>query len=208
MAAQDDPAVMDALRGADMVTADGMPLVWLQRAEGFHDAGRVYGPDLLLALCELTATEDARHYFLGGEPGVAEKLAAALRAKFPDITISGYSAPSVSGTVETADPDLIERINAARADVVWVGLGAPKQDLWMCRYRPHLDASLLIGVGAAFDFIAGTKRQAPRWMRSVGLEWLFRLLNEPGRLWRRYLIYNSRFVYAIFRDHTGLKPHV
>lgn len=199
MAAQDDPAILKALRHADMVTADGMPLVWLQRAAGHSEAGRVYGPDLFLALCEQTADQSARHYFLGGMPGVAEKLVEALYTRFPGLNVCGSFAPRVSETA-AVDPDVVERINAAQPDVVWVGLGSPKQDLWMYQHRPLLNASLLIGVGAAFDFIAGTKRQAPLWMRRSGLEWLFRLLTEPGRLWKRYLVYNSRFVLAVIRD--------
>ncbi len=206
MTAQDNPALMQALAQADMVTADGMPLVWLQHAAGQREAGRVYGPDLFLALCEQTAAHDVRHYFLGGAPGVAEKLIAALRAKFPDIQICGWLAPTVDEG-EAADAEIVDRINAARADIVWVGLGSPKQDLWMCRYRPLLDAPLLIGIGAAFDFISGTKRQAPRWMQRSGVEWVFRLASEPGRLWRRYLVYNSRFVLAIFRERLGLRNH-
>ncbi|MCC6803525.1 MAG: WecB/TagA/CpsF family glycosyltransferase [Anaerolineae bacterium] len=205
MAAQDNPVILRALQQADMVTADGMPLVWLQRSGGHSDAGRVYGPDLFLALCEQTAGDDVSHYFLGGMPGVAENLIAALQERFPALKVSGSFAPAVNTAAE-ADADLVARINAAKPDIVWVGLGSPKQDLWMCQYRPLLDASVLVGVGAAFDFIAGTKRQAPHWMQRSGLEWLFRLLTEPGRLWKRYLVYNSRFVLAIVRDRLSPKP--
>ncbi len=197
MAAQDDDAILQALRHADMVAADGMPLVWLERAAGYRQAERVYGPDLFLALC--AQTEGAvRHYLLGGTPGVAEQLAVKLRARFPNLTIVGHSAPSISQNHPSLDASIAEAINATQPDVIWVGLGSPKQDLWMDTYRPHLNAALLIGVGAAFDFISGAKRQAPRWIQRSGLEWLFRLLSEPNRLWRRYLIYNTRFVFAIF----------
>jgi len=197
MCAQDDPAVKQALLHADMVTADGMPLVWMHRVVGFHAAQRVYGPDLLLALCENTREQHIGHFFIGGTPGVAEQLVDNLRAKYPGITISGVAAPSVDHTSPEIDASAIDVINASNASIVWVGLGSPKQDVWMEMYRPYLKAPLLIGVGAAFDFIAGSKKQAPLWMRRSGLEWLFRLLQEPGRLWKRYLLYNPRFLLAI-----------
>lgn len=200
MTAQDDPLIMKALQAADMVTADGMPLVWLQRAFGFYPVERVYGPDLLVALCE--RTPGARHYFVGGLPGVTERLMEALQLRFPDIVIAGYSMPTVSSTNIEVDAQVAAEINAAAADIVWVGLGSPKQDVWMWRYRPYLNASLLIGVGAAFDFVSGVKRQAPLWMQRSGLEWLFRLLQEPRRLWKRYLVYNPRFVWAVFRAYV------
>ncbi|MEP7290563.1 MAG: WecB/TagA/CpsF family glycosyltransferase [Chloroflexota bacterium] len=197
MTAQDNDAAMIALQHADMVTTDGMPLVWLQKRAGYKQAERVYGPDLFLALCARTERQDVKHFFLGGTPGVAEKLGAALQGKYPQIKIAGHEAPQVSAAVLPIDVRLVERLNASGADVIWVGLGSPKQDIWMDVYRPALNASLLIGVGAAFDFIAGIKPQAPRWMMRSGLEWAFRLITEPRRLWKRYLVYNSRFVYAL-----------
>jgi N-acetylglucosaminyldiphosphoundecaprenol N-acetyl-beta-D-mannosaminyltransferase len=130
-------------------------------------------------------------------PGVAKKLAETLQRQHPKLNVGGYEAPDVSASAIEVDTALVERLNQSGADVIWVGLGSPKQDLWMYAYRPHLKATLLVGVGAAFDFIAGTKQQAPRWMMRMGLEWLFRLVSEPRRLWKRYLVYNSRFVYAI-----------
>lgn len=206
MVAQDDPAAMRALQHADMVTTDGMPLVWLQKQAGYEDAERVYGPDLFLALCARTESLHARHFLLGGSPGVGEKLAQVLQSKYPGIEIAGFEAPAVSSSGEV-DPQLVERLNASGAQVVWVGLGSPKQDLWMDVYRAHLRAPLLVGVGAAFDFLTGTKKQAPRWMMRAGLEWLFRLVSEPRRLWKRYLVYNTRFVCAILIDRirTGLQ---
>lgn len=200
MQAREHPQVGAALRGADMVTADGMPIVWVQRQQGFAQAERVYGPDVLLALCEKTAGSGVRHYFYGGLPGVPEQLAANLQKRFPGLEVAGGYAPPVAEIASTPDVDTVQRLNYAGAHVVWVGLGSPKQDLWMALHRPVLEATVLIGVGAAFDFIAGTKRQAPRWIRRAGLEWLFRLAQEPGRLWRRYVIYNTRFLWALMRD--------
>jgi N-acetylglucosaminyldiphosphoundecaprenol N-acetyl-beta-D-mannosaminyltransferase len=206
MVAQDDLAAMRALQNADMVTTDGMPLVWLQKQAGFAHAERVYGPDLFLALCARTENQHLRHFFLGGSPGVAEKLAQVLQVKYPGIEIAGFEAPAVSASV-ALDAQLVERLNASGAQLIWVGLGSPKQDIWMDVYRPHLRAPLLVGVGAAFDFLTGTKKQAPRWIMRAGLEWLFRLVTEPRRLWKRYLVYNSRFVCAILIDRirTSLK---
>ncbi len=197
MACGEDSAVRDAVNGAAMVTADGMPVVWVQRRWGCRDAERVYGPDVMLALCERTAGRGARHFFYGGLPGVADQLACTLQARFPTLEIAGTYTPPVIAIDQPPDLSHIARLNDARADIIWVGLGSPKQDLWMARYRPLLNAPLLIGVGAAFDFLAGSKQQAPRWMQRSGLEWAFRLIQEPQRLWRRYLIYNPRFIWGV-----------
>jgi len=189
--------VRTALNQADMVIADGMPVVWLLRRHGHQNAERVYGPDVVRALC--AQTPHLPHFFYGGQPGVAETVAQNLSIAH-DITIAGTYAPPYRPLDTTSDPAIIERLNASGAAIIWVGLGSPKQDLWMQLYRPHLNAALLIGVGAAFDFIAGTKRQAPRWMQRSGLEWAFRLAQEPRRLWRRYVIYNTRFILAVLRE--------
>lgn len=199
MMCREHPNVHDAVDGADMVTADGMPIVWLQRRLGIHNAERVYGPDLLLTLCEATTNTDIRHYFWGGLPGVPETLRANLMERFPGLNVAGASAPPVTEVSARADQEAIERLNTSGAHIVWVGLGSPKQDLWMALHRTALEAPLLIGVGAAFDLLAGTKRQAPRWMQRSGLEWVYRLLQEPGRLGRRYLVYNPKFVWLVLR---------
>lgn len=191
-----------AIDAADMVAADGMPIVWVQRWWGQSHAERVYGPDVMLELCRRTAGSDINHFFLGGLPGVAEKLVDALNSRASGLRVAGVDAPAITNS-DTPDWALIEHLNQAQAQVIWVGLGSPKQDIWMYLHRPYLDAPLLIGVGAAFDFLSGAKAQAPAWMRSRGLEWLFRLAQEPGRLWRRYLIYNPRFVVGVLRQYLG-----
>jgi N-acetylglucosaminyldiphosphoundecaprenol N-acetyl-beta-D-mannosaminyltransferase len=201
MIARENPRMRLALEHADMVTADGMPLVWLQRRLGYSQAERVYGPDVVRALCQKTADGEIRHFFWGGLPGVAEQLVQQLQRTSPGLQIAGFYSPPVEEISDTPNPAVIESLNNANAHIIWVGLGSPKQDLWMSLYRPVLDAPLLIGVGAAFDFIAATKSQAPQWMQRRGLEWLFRLSREPGRLWRRYLIYNSRFIWSVLRHH-------
>lgn len=199
MLCREQPRALAALQGAAMVAADGMPIVWLQRRRGAPEAERVYGPDVLEALCET----DVRHFFWGGSPEVSAKLVAALRARHPQMQIAGAYAPPMMPVGEAPDQRAIARLNASNAQVVWVGLGSPKQDVWMRLHRPHLRAPLLIGVGAAFDLFAGTRRQAPRWMQRTGLEWLFRLLQEPRRLARRYLVYNPRFIAAVLREGIG-----
>ncbi|MBE2182893.1 MAG: WecB/TagA/CpsF family glycosyltransferase [Anaerolineae bacterium] len=195
------PPVMAAVNGADMVTADGVPVVWLQRKRGATMAERVYGPDVMQALCERTANTPARHYFWGGENGVAAALAAQLRSQAAGLQVAGSYSPPIAPLGSEPDASAISRLNDSGADVIWVGLGSPKQDLWMAQHRPYLNAPLLIGVGAAFDMLAGVKKQAPRWMQRTGLEWLFRLLQEPGRLGKRYLIYNPKFLWLTFRTY-------
>lgn len=209
MMAREQPQVKAAVNGANMVTADGMPIVWLQRRLGAPFAERVYGPDLLLALC---AQPSLSHYFWGGLPGVTTQLVEKLRERTPNLQVAGEYAPPIAPIGDTPDNEVINRLNAANADVVWVGLGSPKQDRWMALYRPHLNAPLLIGVGAAFDMLAGVKRQAPRWMQRSGLEWLFRLMQEPGRLGKRYLVYNPKFMVLVLRYYgrallTPKPPH-
>lgn len=201
MLGRDMPALNVALNHADMVTADGMPVVWMQRYLGAEDAERVCGPDLVLALCEQGVPLGVKHYFWGGQPEVTAKLVENLRARFPGVQVSGYYAPPIAPLEAEALPSTVEALNSSDADIIWVGLGSPKQDLWAALYRPVLKAPLIIGVGAAFDFHAGAKKQAPRWMQRSGLEWLFRLHQEPRRLWRRYILYNLRFVWDVLRLH-------
>src|SRR5713226_1347696 len=163
----------------------GMPLVWVGRLRGCRDVGRVYGPDLTLQLCERAARRGYRCFFYGGGPGVAERLAEALSRRFPGLRVVGAEAPPFRPLTTEEDEEAVRRINAASPDVVFVGLGCPKQERWMAEHRARLRAPVLLGVGAAFDFHTGRVPQAPRWMMGSGLEWLFRLWQEPRRLWRR-----------------------
>jgi N-acetylglucosaminyldiphosphoundecaprenol N-acetyl-beta-D-mannosaminyltransferase len=156
---------------------------------------------LLLALAGQSVESGLRHVFYGGLPGVPEQLAAALTARFPGLRVAGAVAPPVAPVGPEPDHDAVARLNGLDAHIVWVGLGSPKQDVWMALHRPHLNAPLLIGVGAAFDMLAGTKKQAPRWMQRGGLEWLFRLAREPARLGKRYLVYNPRFLWLALRRY-------
>jgi N-acetylglucosaminyldiphosphoundecaprenol N-acetyl-beta-D-mannosaminyltransferase len=181
-----------------------MPLVWLGRAAVGPHVDRVYGPDLMLACCERSRALGYRHYFYGGAPGVADKLAARLSARFPGLVVCGTFSPPFGKLSPEEDEAIVRRINEAHADIVWVGLSTPKQERWMDQHRDRLDAPVLIGVGAAFDFHAGLKRQAPRWIQRSGLEWLFRLLTEPRRLWRRYLRNNPEFAWRLLLQSAGI----
>jgi N-acetylglucosaminyldiphosphoundecaprenol N-acetyl-beta-D-mannosaminyltransferase len=191
--AYDDPVLAEIVNKSGMATPDGMPLVWLGRRRGLP-VERVYGPDLMLALCEEGLKAGWRHYFYGGTPEVLMDLTRRLSERFPGLKIAGYCPPPFRPLTAAEESEVEARINAARPDVVWVGIGTPKQDFWMAQFRPRLEAPVLIAVGAAFNFYAGHVRQAPRWMMRCGLEWLFRFVMEPRRLWRRYLIGNVRFV--------------
>ena len=208
MECQQDARLHRIVNASGLSTPDGMPLVWLSRLHGHRETGRVYGPDLMLALCERTQATGHRHYFYGGAPGVADLLASRLKARFPALVVAGaYSPPyRAADTEETGD--VLAAINASAPDIVWVGLGTPKQDYWVARHRALLTAPVLIAVGAAFDFHAGLLRQAPRWMQRSGLEWLFRLLQEPRRLAFRYLVYNPWFVLKVALQFAGVRRYV
>jgi len=178
----------------DLVVPDGMPLVWLGRRRGHHLPRRVYGPDLMLEFCEKTAGRGYRHFFYGGEPDVPERLADSLKRRFPTMEVCGTFSPPFRSLGPEEDQEIVTMISRAAPDVLWVGLGTPKQERWMHEHRDKLHVPVLVSVGAAFDLLSGRRNQAPRWMREHGLEWLFRLLQEPRRLWRRYLIDGTRFV--------------
>ncbi len=194
---QRDAEYRGIVNQADLVTPDGMPVVWLARAQGQSQVGRAYGPDLMTELCGRLGL---RHYFFGGTDATLQRLKARLEEKFPGIAIAGVASPPFRPQATIEEAQYVEAINAAQADIVWVGLGSPKQDFWMKLNRPAIEAPVLVGVGAAFDFLAGVKPQAPRWMQRSGLEWAFRLACEPGRLWKRYLIGNSLFIFYLIRS--------
>jgi N-acetylglucosaminyldiphosphoundecaprenol N-acetyl-beta-D-mannosaminyltransferase len=207
MECQRDPAMRRAVNGAGLATPDGMPLVWLGRRLSGRPTGRVYGPDLMLALCQVSIETGYRHYFYGGEERIPQQLAQRLTARFPGLTVVGAYSPPFRPLTEGERARVVEQVNEARPDIIWVGLGTPMQDLWMAAYRPLLNAPVLIGVGAAFDIHSGRQSQAPKWMRRNGLEWLFRLVQEPRRLWRRYLLYNPWFVSLVALQRLGWRKY-
>ena len=189
MDCQPDPDLRRIFNASGLTTPDGMPLVWLLRLMGHKHVTRVYGPDLMLAVCEHSVGRAYRHFFYGGGPGVAERLADRLQARVPGLEIAGMFTPPFRPLTPDEDRDVVQKVNAASPHLVWVGISTPKQERWMAEHLGKVRAPVMIGVGAAFDFLSGAKRQAPRWMQRNGLEWAFRLANEPSRLWRRYLRY-------------------
>jgi N-acetylglucosaminyldiphosphoundecaprenol N-acetyl-beta-D-mannosaminyltransferase len=192
---------------AGMVTPDGMPLVWISKLKGNQHVDRVYGPDLMLALCERSLEKGYRHFFYGGAAGVPERLAQRLKQRFPELQIAGVHSPPFRPLTQAEDEAITRKINDSQADIVWVGLSTPKQEKWMAAHVDRLESCVLLGVGAAFDFHAGIKRQAPRWIQRSGFEWLYRLVTEPRRLGRRYLINNPLFIFLFTLQLLGLRKY-
>ena len=199
MEAWDDPSFRRVVNDAELVTSDGVPLVWSLRALGLTDATRVYGPDLTPVVCAEAARRGVPVGFLGGTPDVLDRLCRTLKTRFPALDIAFAHSPPWSPAPARPDDELARSIEESGARVLFVGLGCPKQERWMSVYREVLPCAL-VGVGAAFDFLAGEKRQAPGWLQRAGLEWAFRLACEPRRLWRRYLWHNPRFLWQIGRQ--------
>ena len=210
MESRREPRLREIHGRAGLVTPDGMPLVWWSKCRGWRHTRRVYGPDLLLACCERSITTGYRHFFYGGTEGVADLLACRLSRRFPGLSVAGTYTPPFRPLTREEDDEVVRRINHSGADIVWVGLGTPKQEYWMAEHLDRLDVAVMIGVGAAFDFHAGLKRQAPLWMQQAGLEWSFRLATEPRRLWKRYLRNNPAFVWLamqqIWRESSRRAP--
>jgi N-acetylglucosaminyldiphosphoundecaprenol N-acetyl-beta-D-mannosaminyltransferase len=195
--AKDNPAYKRVLDGADMVAPDGMPVVWVMRIWGEKDTGRVCGPDLMESMCYDPRLSHIKHFFFGTTDTTLFLLEKRLRAFNRNIKIVGKMAPPFHSDATLEPQCVIDHINQTKPDILWVALGSPKQNFWMELNRSRLDVPVIIGVGAAFDFLAGVKPRAPKWMQNSGLEWLFRLGCEPRRLWHRYVVLNSRFLYEI-----------
>jgi len=198
-----DPSFKQVLNSADLVVADGMPLVWLGRWHGHAMRRRVYGPELMETFCHKTGPL-YQHYLYGGGPGVAVRLAEILKQRY-GVRIVGTYSPPFRPLTEEEKVEVNQRIQAAAPEIIWVGLGTPKQERWMHEHGPRLSVPLMAGVGAAFDFIAGTTKQSPAWMQENGLEWFFRLCQEPRRLWRRYLVFGAQFAWNVSLDLLGWK---
>lgn len=207
MECQSDAILCQIHNKAGLVTPDGMPLVWLSKLAGQRHVERVYGPDLMLAFCQRSVAKNYRHFLYGSSDAVLAQLAASLRQRVAGINIVGSYSPPFRPLSAEEDQVIVERINDAAPDVVWVGLSTPKQEQWMAAHIGRLSAPALVGVGAAFDFHAGTKQQAPYWMQRSGLEWFFRLVTEPRRLWRRYLYNNPRFIWSVCLQMSGVRHY-
>jgi N-acetylglucosaminyldiphosphoundecaprenol N-acetyl-beta-D-mannosaminyltransferase len=194
MEAFDDPAYQRVVNAAELVTSDGMPLVWTLRARGLPEAQRVYGPDLVPAVCAEAARGGVPVGFYGGSPEVLAALTRRLAVRLPGLRIAFAMSPPFRPLTPAEDAEVVADVRESGARILFVGLGCPKQERWMAEHRERLDCAQ-VGVGAAFDFLAGRKRQAPRLLQRAGLEWLFRLACEPRRLWRRYVWHNPRFAW-------------
>ena len=205
--AQHDTEFRRILNQAFLNTPDGMPMVWMGRWQGFRDMRRVYGPDLMLRVCEMSVARGWTHFFYGGEPGVAEELKRSMERRFPGLKVAGTCTPPFRPLTGPEQEALVRQVDSLRPDVFWVGLSTPKQERFMEKYWRELNATLFIGVGAAFDFHTGRVRQAPGWMQRSGLEWLFRLGCEPRRLWKRYFKNNPRFIWRAFCQISGIKEY-
>jgi N-acetylglucosaminyldiphosphoundecaprenol N-acetyl-beta-D-mannosaminyltransferase len=205
MESRSRPDLQRVHNAAGLVTPDGMPLVYICRAAGHPECGRVYGPDLMLAVCAAAQERGYRQFFYGATPRTLERLTARLHDRFPDLAIAGSFAPPFRAMTAAERAQALEHINRCDPDIIWIGLGTPKQERWMAENRAELDAAVLIGVGAAFDFHAGNVRQAPRWMQPLCLEWLFRLAVEPKRLWKRYVRIVPAFVFHFALQRLGVR---
>jgi len=205
--AQEDAAFRSILNRAFLCVPDGMPMVWAGKAAGFAEMGRVYGPDLMREVCQSTAATGHSHFLLGGGAGVAEELKGRLERRFPGIRVAGAFTPPFRPMNEEEEQRLIAMVRDCKPSIVWIGLSTPKQERFMAAYLERLDATLLCGVGAAFDFFTGRVKQAPFWVQRSGLEWLFRLCQEPRRLWRRYFRNNPRFVFRILCQAAGIHKY-
>jgi N-acetylglucosaminyldiphosphoundecaprenol N-acetyl-beta-D-mannosaminyltransferase len=205
--AQNDPAFRKILNEAFLCTPDGMPMVWMGKIRGHSEMGRVYGPDLMLDVCAWSEKNPCRHFFFGGAEDVANSLAEKLKARFPKMEIAGCYAPPFRPFNAEEEKQFVETIRVLKPDILWVGLSTPKQEKFMAEFLPKLDVTLMIGVGAAFDFHSGRMKQAPRWMQRSGLEWFYRLCQEPRRLAKRYFRNNPIFALKILGQLCGLKKY-
>lgn len=187
----------EAVNASSLSIPDGFPLLVIQRLNGKPLKKRAYGPDLMKEFLKIAEKKKYSHFFYGATEGTLADLTKKLKVLFPEISIAGAYSPPFRPLTEAEDKAIVEMINKAAPDVLWVGIGCPKQELWMYHHGKKLNIPVMAGVGAAFDFLAGAKPQAPRWIRDNGFEWLFRLVTEPKRLWRRYLINYPLFVYYL-----------
>lgn len=207
MEAQKNVEMRTVLNSAFLNVPDGMPMVWVGRSQGFRDMKRVYGPEFMMAVCERSVREGWSHFLYGGKPGVAGQLQAFLEKRFPGIRVAGTFTPPFRLLNPEEAAELQDRVRAVKPDVFWVGLSTPKQELFMNHYLPKLDTKIMVGVGAAFDVATGNIRDAPGWVKKTGLQWAHRLIQEPGRLWRRYAVIVPAFLFLILFQALGMKKY-
>lgn len=199
MEVYDDAAFADIVNTADMVVPDGKPVALALKLLGHPDAKQVRGADITLALCEMAANKGVPIGLYGGEETALVDFERFLKTKFPSINIGCAISPPFRELSAQEDADIVEQINQANVQILFVGLGCPKQERWMAAHKGQINA-VMLGVGAVFDFLSGNKKEAPRWVQSMGMEWFFRLCSEPGRLWKRYLKQNPRFIWYFLQQ--------
>ncbi len=204
MEAQADPQFRSVLNGSLLTVPDGMPMVWVGRLQGYRGISRVYGPDFMIEICRQSVHRGYRHFLYGGGDGVAEELAERLRRRIPGVQIVGTYTPPFRPLHSEELRDLQIRVAACKPDIFWVGLSTPKQERFMAQHICCLDTKLMIGVGAGFDIHTGRVKDAPTWMKAAGLQWFHRLLQEPRRLWKRYLVNNPKFIVRIALQLSGI----
>ena len=205
MECQHDHELRTIFNASGLTTPDGMSIVYLLRLKGFKHVTRVYGPDLMETVCMDSCNgKGYRHFLYGGAPGVVDKLKVSLQSRYPGLQIVGTYTPPFRPLTDSEDQAVVETINTSKSDIVWVGISTPKQERWMADHLGRINSPVMIGVGAAFDFLSGNKKQAPRWIQRSGMEWLFRLISEPRRLWRRYAEY-PLFVLLVLAQALGVK---
>ncbi len=194
-----DPSLLEIFNEAGIVTPDGMSIVWLLQLKGFKETRRVYGPDLLIAACNHGLDKKWKHFFYGGKPGIAQKLANKLQNQIRNLEVAGTYTPPFGRATNVEEKELLKTLNESGADILWVGMSSPWQEAWMYENRARINIPVMVGVGAAFDFLSGAKPQAPKWIQRTGLEWLYRLSKEPKRLWPRYKQY-PRFLILVIKE--------
>lgn len=207
MEAQRDPRLRHALNEAFINTPDGMPMSWIGHLQGFREMDRVFGPEFMTAICQLSVERNYRNFLYGGKPGVAEELRQVLLNKFPGLQIVGTYTPPFRDLAAEEENRLITQVQESRPHIIWVGLSTPKQERFMAQYIDKLQVPLLVGVGAAFDYHTGRIRDCAPWIKRAGLQWLHRLMQDPGRLWRRYLHNNPAFIYSAALQLSGLRTY-
>jgi len=200
-----DSKVKQAVNESSLSVPDGFSLILLARLNGHPLKRRVYGPDLMHDFLKVSESKGYSHFFYGSTEDILNKLKLRFKKEFPSLKLAGVYSPPFGSITKEKEEEIVDKINRASPDVLWVGLGCPKQQLWMHRHRDKFKVPVMVGVGAAFDFIAKAKAQAPNWMRDNGLEWLFRLSTEPKRLWKRYLVANWLFLWFFLREFIRLK---
>ncbi len=207
MVAQNDPEFLRILNDAAFNTPDGMPLSWVGWLQGREQMDRVYGPDFMDSICQLSVERGYRNFFYGGNPGVAELLSESLQKKYPGLHVVGTFTPPFRALNREEEKELLDLVHKSQPHILWVGLGTPKQERFMAQYFRQLEVPLLVGVGAAFDFHTGRLRECPDWIKRAGLQWVHRLIQEPARLWKRYIWNNSAFIWHIAWQLSGLRRH-